>query len=61
MKAVLKKPNRRADIIEIGNTLEDIRGTVGGDFEAFMYSKEHNVVVICDEAGKIKGIDFNFK
>lgn len=60
MKAVLKKPHSGADIIEIGNTLEDIRGAVGGYFQAFMYSKEYNVIMICDEAGKIKGLDYNF-
>ncbi len=60
MKAVLKKPHRMARVIEIDNTLEDLRGAVGGYIQAFMYSKEYNVVVICDESGKIKGLDFNF-
>ena len=61
MRAVLKKPNRNPSVINIDNTLKDIQCAVGGHFEALVYSYEYALLMLCDEEGKIKGLDYNFK
>lgn len=58
MRAVLKKPNCKPEIINIDNTLKDIQCAVGGHFEALVYSYEYAVLMLCDEEGK--GLDYNF-
>lgn len=60
MKAILKKPRRNAQVVDVENTLDGIRSAIGGYFEALVFSEEHNIIMICDESGKLKGLDFNF-
>lgn len=60
MRAVLKKPNCNPSVININNTLKDIQCAVGGHFEALVYSYEYALLMLCDEEGKLKGLDYNF-
>lgn len=60
MKAILRKPRRNAQVVDVENTLDGIRSAIGGYFEALVFSEEHNIIMICDEEGKRKGLDYNF-
>lgn len=60
MKAVLKKPRKNAEVVDIENTLQGIRKAVGGYFQAVTFSAEEKIIMLCDEEGKNKGLDYNF-
>lgn len=60
MRAVLKKPRRNAEVVDVENTLNGIRSAVGGYFQAVMFSEEENIIMLCDEEGTLKGLDYNF-
>ena len=58
MRAILKKVGQSPKVIEIDNTLEALQDAVGGYTQA-VYLDE-NIVIICDEEGKLKGKEYNF-
>ena len=60
MRAVLKKPGKNPEVVDIENTLNGIRSAVGGYFQAVVFSEEENIIMLCDEEGKLNGLDYNF-
>lgn len=58
MKVLLVKPGERAKVVEIGDKLEDMQRAVGGNIEA-VYPYEDYVALICNEEGKINGMEEN--
>lgn len=59
MKAILKKPYKNPEVIDIDNRLEALQQAVGGYIETLQLG--HNVVLICDEEGKLKGYEPNIE
>lgn len=59
LNALLVEPNKLPQRITINNSLEEKQKLVGGDIE-YAYLQGHNdVVLICNEEGKILGLPFN--
>lgn len=59
ISALLKRPGEIPRHVNISNTLEALQKNVGGHIECVKILKD--VVVICDEEGKLKGKPFNCK
>ena len=58
IKVVLVEPNEKAMVTEIENTLENFQKIVGGYIEC-IYPFEDNVGLICNEEGKLIGLEPN--
>lgn len=58
MKAIIKEVGKEPKVIDIDNTLEALQKAVGGYIEAV--SVGNNVIMLCDEEGKLKGKPYNF-
>ena len=58
IKVVLVEPNEKAKVTEIENTLENLQKIVGGYIEC-IYPFEDNVGLICNEEGKLIGLEPN--
>lgn len=58
MKAIIKEVGKEPKVIDIENTLEALQKAVGGYIEAL--SVGGNVIMLCDEEGKLKGSKYNF-
>ena len=58
IKVVVCRPNEKAELITIPNTLEAKQKLVGGWIEA-IYPYEDEVALVCNEEGKINGLDLN--
>ena len=59
LKSLLIKPNELPEIVEIDNTLEAKQELVGGYIECVYLPNDNNVVLICNEEGKINGMKLN--
>lgn len=57
MKAIIKKPNEQAEIIEIDNTLKSLQEAVGGYIETVTLAKD--CCIICNEEGRLQGLPYN--
>jgi hypothetical protein len=57
MRAVLVKPERAPEVVEIENSLEALQAAVGGYIETV--SMPCGLVLVCNEEGKIRGLPFN--
>lgn len=55
---VLCEPGKLARTAEIGTSLEDLQGVVGGLIEPF-YPYDEPVCIVCDDEGKISGKPLN--
>ncbi len=55
---VLVKPGEYAKIVEISDELESMQGVVGGYIEEYM-PFDDDVAIICNEEGKLKGMEPN--
>lgn len=58
IKVVLAEPGKEAKVTEIENTLENLQKIVGGYIEC-IYPFEDNVGIICNEEGKLIGLEPN--
>ncbi len=58
MKAVYKKVGEAPQVVDIENTLEALQKAVGGYIEVI--GVEGDILMICDEEGKLKGKAANF-
>lgn len=58
MQAVYVEPGKRARVTTIQSGLESLQKMVGGYIEA-VYPFEDPVAIICNEEGKINGMDLN--
>lgn len=58
MKIVVKKVGQKPEVKEIQGTLEEYKEIVGGYIECFPVFD--NVLCVCNEEGKLKGLPINF-
>ncbi len=58
IKVLVCKPNEKAELITIPNTLEAKQQLVGGWIEA-IYPYEDEIALVCNEEGKVDGLDLN--
>ena len=58
IKVLLVKPEKQPEIIEIAASLESMQQIVGGYIQA-IYPFEDNVVIVCNEEGKLNGDALN--
>lgn len=58
IKVVLAQPNKKAVVTEIENTLKSLQRIVGGYIEC-IYPFDDNVGIICNEEGKLIGLEPN--
>lgn len=59
LKVLLVEPNKLPRKLEIDNTLEAKQELVKGYIECVYLPKDSNVLLICNEEGKINGMDLN--
>ena len=59
LKCLLVKPYELPEVIEIDNTLEAKQELVGGYIECVYLPNDNDVVLICNEEGKINGMKLN--
>jgi len=59
LNALLVEPNKLPKKITINNTLEEKQKLVGGNIEYAYIQDKNDVVLICNEEGKILGLPFN--
>lgn len=59
MRVVIKKVGEPAKVAEIENTLSALQEVVGGYIEVVGVGGE--VLMICNEEGKLNGLEYNFK
>lgn len=57
MKAIGKHPGHDPHTVWIQNTLADLQSFVGGYIEVVRL--DDDLVIVCDEEGRLKGKDFN--
>lgn len=58
IRVLYKRPGKNLVEVEIPNELEWIQGAVEGHFEHVQISED--VAMLCNEEGKLKGMDANF-
>ncbi len=58
MKVVYVEPNKVAEIRQIDSGLKAMQKVVGGYIEAIYPFADH-VAIVCNEEGKINGLDLN--
>ena len=59
IKVVICEPGKQARVAEIDNTLEAMQEIVGGYIEAVYPEYNSSVALICNEEGKISGLELN--
>lgn len=59
MKVIVIEPNKQATVKEIDSSLRSLQEVVGGSIEA-IYPFEDEVALVCNEEGKLCGLDPNF-
>ena len=59
IKCLLIKPYELPQLIEIDNTLEAKQKVVGGYIEVVYLQNDNDVLLICNEEGKINGLKLN--
>ena len=58
MKVLMVEPHKNAYEADIGNDLKSMQEAVGGSIEA-AYFFEEPVALVCNEEGKINGLELN--
>ena len=58
MKAIIKEVGKSPRVEEINNDLETLKSLVGGYIE--VVRMEENILLICNEEGKLNGLPPNF-
>ena len=58
IKVVMVEPGKEARIDKIDNSLESMQQIVGGWIEAY-YPFEEEVCIVCNDEGKINGMELN--
>ena len=58
LKVILCRPDKRAEVIEIEDSLEKMQELVGGMIEEYM-PFEDDVALVCNDEGKMMGMPLN--
>lgn len=61
IKVLVKEPGKPAFFKEIESELEPAKTVVGGWIEVATISYNPSILMICNEEGKLKGLEHNFK
>lgn len=59
MKVIMCEPGKRAYETEVGNKLEDLYDALDCELIQVVYPFEENVMIVCDENGKMEGKELN--
>ena len=59
IKVIMLEPNKVAHVEEIEDSLESLQAAVGGGFIEPVYPFEDPVCIVCNEEGKINGMEFH--
>lgn len=59
IKIVYKKPQEKAVVMEIENTLESFQELIGGYIETISVNDKGDIVMLFDEEGKLKDLEKN--
>ena len=59
IKALYIKPNTLPEVVEIENNLKTFQKMVDGHIECAYLMDDNDVVLICNEEGKINGMELN--
>lgn len=59
IKALYIKPNKLPEVVNIDNNLKTFQKMVDGHIECAYLMDDDEVVLICNEEGKIRGMEFN--
>ena len=59
IKALYIKPNKLPEVVEIENSLKTFQRMVDGHIECAYLMDDDEVVLICNEEGKLRGMEFN--
>ena len=61
MRILLKRVEEKSKVIDIENTLEGWKKTIGTENNVDVVSFAHDIRLVCDDRGKINGLPFNFE
>ena len=61
MKALFKKPNMEAEVIELKDELSEYQELVCGGIECVHMSNNRDLIMIVNDEGKLIGLDDNIK
>ena len=60
VKVVIKEPNKEPEVMVIPNDYQLFHKTVGGYIEAVRLPVDNSIYIICNEEGKLRGLQPNF-
>ena len=61
IRVIIKRPDEKyGHMTWISNTLENLQRTVEGHIETVTISKDKGLIMICNEEGKLLGLEKNF-
>lgn len=60
IKALVKEPNKTAAFKEIEDDLKSMQDLVGGYIEIEIINHDPDILLICNEEGKLNGLEANF-
>ena len=60
IKALVKEPGKRAVLKEIEGDLTSMQVLVGGWIEIVTINDDPSIILICNEEGKLEGLEPNF-
>ena len=60
IKVLVKEPNKSAVLREIEDDLKSMQAIVGGYIEIVTISHDPGILMICNETGKLDGLEINF-
>lgn len=59
IKVIMLEPMKKAYVTEIGNDIRSLQEAVGGNIEIIYPFEEDNLCLVCNEEGKINGLQLN--
>lgn len=59
MKVLYFAVNENPKMIEVENELDKLQGLVGGYIEPIVLDRSNNILLVCNEEGKILGLPHN--
>jgi len=59
MKAIIKAPGEKPKQIVVPNNLETLQQLVGGYIETVTIHKDPDIIILCNEEGRLDGEEFN--
>jgi hypothetical protein len=60
IRVAIMEPNKEIEIKQVENTLETFQQIVGGYIEVVPFNPELGIVMVCNEEGKLLGLEPNF-